>query len=93
MSGAPIIERHDVVPEARQDRDDEQEQHERGVHREELVVDVLAEELDARDRPARTRTTSARMPPTKKKTNELIRYRIPIFLWSVVVSHSYRPLR
>ena len=29
----------------------------------------------------------------KKKTNELTRYRIPIFLWSVVVSHSYRPLR
>ena len=29
----------------------------------------------------------------KKKTNELIRYMIPIFLWSVVVSQSYRPLR
>ena len=26
-------------------------------------------------------------------TNELARYRIPIFLWSVVVSQSYRPDR
>src|SRR5437762_12668047 len=34
------------------------------------------------------------MPPTTKKPRELIRYRIPIFLWSVVVSHprSRRPL-
>ena len=48
MSGAPIMERHDVVPEARQHRDDEQEDHHRGVHREQLVVDVLVgEELEA----------------------------------------------
>ena len=43
------LERHDVVPEADQHRDDEQEDHHRPVHREELVVDVLVgEELDAR---------------------------------------------
>ena len=29
----------------------------------------------------------------KKKMNELTMYRIPIFLWSVVVTHSYSPLR
>ena len=33
------LERHDVVPEARQHRDDEQEDHHRPVHREELVVE------------------------------------------------------
>ena len=33
------------------------------------------------------------MPPMKKNTNELMTYRIPIFLWSVVVSHSYSALR
>ena len=32
------------------------------------------------------------MPPKKKKKNELTTYRIPIFLWSVVVSHAYREL-
>jgi hypothetical protein len=39
------------------------------------------------------RTTSTISPAMKKKTNELIRYMIPIFLWSVVVSQAYRPLR
>ena len=38
------------------------------------------------------RTTSAIDPAMKKKTNELIRYMIPIFLWSVVVSQAYRPV-
>ena len=33
-------ERHDVVREARQDRDDEQEDHRGGVHREQLVERV-----------------------------------------------------
>jgi hypothetical protein len=41
------LERDEVVPEARQDRDDEQEQHERGVHRERLVVEGLVHELEA----------------------------------------------
>ena len=35
-----------------------------------------------------SRTIRARMPPEKKKIIELIRYRIPIFLWSVVVRYS-----
>src|SRR5437667_7189862 len=39
------------------------------------------------------RMSSARTPPTTKKMNELIRYMIPIFLWSVVVSHTRRPRR
>ena len=34
------------------------------------------------------RTTRARMPAAKKNANELTMYRIPIFLWSTVVSHS-----
>ena len=29
----------------------------------------------------------------KKKTNELMTYRIPIRLWSVVVSQAYSPVR
>jgi hypothetical protein len=33
------------------------------------------------------------MPPARKKRIELIKYMIPIFLWSVVVSHAYRPPR
>ena len=37
------------------------------------------------------RTPMASRPARKKKMNELTTYRIPIFLWSVVVSHSYRP--
>ena len=28
------------------------------------------------------------MPAAKKNANELTMYRIPIFLWSTVVSHS-----
>ena len=43
------LERHDVVAEARQDRDHEQEQHERGVHRERLVVERLVHELQPGD--------------------------------------------
>jgi hypothetical protein len=39
------LERDGVVPEAREDRDDEQEQHEAGVHREGLVVEGLVDEL------------------------------------------------
>ena len=42
------LERHDVVREARQGRDDEQEQHDRPVHRERLVERVLVDELEAR---------------------------------------------
>src|SRR5207247_9772933 len=34
------------------------------------------------------RMRRAKTPPTTKKPIELIRYRIPIFLWSVVVSHD-----
>src|SRR2546422_5964969 len=30
----------------------------------------------------------AKIPPTTKKVIELIKYRMPIFLWSVVVSHD-----
>src|SRR5437867_4515477 len=36
---------------------------------------------------------SASTPPITKNENELIRYRIPIFLWSVVVSHDINPAR
>jgi hypothetical protein len=42
------LQRHDVVPEAGQDRDDEQEDHGGAVHGEQLVVALLAEELGAR---------------------------------------------
>ena len=87
------LERHRVVPEARQDRDDEQEQHEAGVHRERLVVELASSTIWSPGCASSRRTTSARRPPAKKKTSELIRYRIPIFLWSVVVSHAYRPPR
>ena len=34
------------------------------------------------------RTTSARIPAAKKKRKLLTMYRIPIFLWSTVVSQS-----
>ena len=44
------LERHDVVPEARQHRDHEQEDHERGVHREQLVVAEVGHELEAGQR-------------------------------------------
>src|SRR5437763_5481549 len=30
----------------------------------------------------------AKIPPITKKANELTKYRMPIFLWSVVVSHD-----
>ncbi len=40
-------QRHDVVAEAGQDRDDEQEQHQRGVDRERLVVLGVGQELEA----------------------------------------------
>ena len=45
--GRADLERHDVVAEARQHRDDEQEDHERGVHREDLVVGLIRHELQA----------------------------------------------
>ena len=38
-------------------------------------------------RASSARMTSARTPPTMKKANEVIRYSVPIVLWSVVVSH------
>ena len=41
-------QRHEVVPEAREDRDDEEEDHRRAVHREELVVGVLGDEVVVR---------------------------------------------
>ena len=44
------LERDDVVAEARQHRDHEQEDHERGVHREELVVGRVRQELESRRR-------------------------------------------
>src|SRR2546427_520454 len=35
----------------------------------------------------------AKIPPTTKKVIELIKYKMPIFLWSVVVSHHASPPR
>src|SRR5688500_1270623 len=37
------------------------------------------------------RSSSASTPPMMKKTNEVTPYRIPIRLWSTVVSHDTRP--
>ena len=34
------------------------------------------------------RISSAKMPPTRKKPKAVVMYIAPIFLWSVVVSHS-----
>ena len=42
------LERHDVVREAGQDRHHEQEDHDRAVHREGLVVGPLVQELETR---------------------------------------------
>lgn len=39
-------------------------------------------------RASSARSNSASTPPTMKKPNEAIRYRCPIFLWSVVVSQE-----
>ncbi len=39
-------------------------------------------------RASSARMRSAMTPPTQKKTNDVIRYRLPIFLWSVVVIQS-----
>ncbi|KEF07505.1 hypothetical protein DF17_08105 [Streptomyces rimosus] len=38
-------------------------------------------------RASSARITSASRPPTQKNANEVIRYSVPIVLWSVVVSH------
>ncbi len=43
--GGADHERHEVVPEAGEDRDDEEEDHRRPVDREELVVGVARDEL------------------------------------------------
>ena len=48
--GRADLERHDVVREAGEDRHHEQEDHDRAVHREGLVVGPLVEELEPRDR-------------------------------------------
>ena len=40
------------------------------------------------DQASCERTISARMPPTTMKAIVNMRYIMPIFLWSVVVSHS-----
>ena len=48
------LERDDVVREAGHHRHHEQEDHRRAVHREELVVRLGVQELDARARPARS---------------------------------------
>ena len=60
-------ERHEVVPEAGEDRHDEEEDHRRPVDREELVVAVARDdvllglaELEAHE--------EAMIPPAKKKT-------------------------
>ncbi len=39
------------------------------------------------------RIRSASMPPRMKKANAVVMYSAPIFLWSVVVSHSYTHVR
>jgi hypothetical protein len=47
--------------------------------------------VDRNCRPGRASSALiaiARTPPTRKKQNEVIRYRCPIFLWSVVVSQE-----
>ncbi len=38
-------------------------------------------------RASSARMTRARMPPIRKKANDVPRYSVPIVLWSVVVSH------
>ena len=50
---------------------------------------------DRNCRPGRAssvRISSASRPPKRKKTNEVIRYRVPMALWSVEVSHLTRGL-
>src|SRR5262249_61841310 len=37
------------------------------------------------------RITRAPPPPMMKKTSAVSRYRMPIFLWSTVANHAYRP--
>ena len=48
MSGAPIISGSDVVREPGEDRDDEDEDHQRRVRREEAVVGLRVDDLHAR---------------------------------------------
>lgn len=43
-------------------------------------------------RASSARMTSARMPPTTKNPNDVDRYRVPMVLWSVVVSHAITTL-
>ena len=94
-------QRHEVVTEAGADRDDEEEEHRRGVHREELVVEVLPvlgqpevsphASVLASGVASCVRIRRAISPATTKKNTVVIRYIIPIFLWSVVVIQLHRP--
>ena len=46
--GRADLERHDAVGEADEQRRREQQQHDRAVHREQLVVDLVVDDLQAR---------------------------------------------
>ena len=81
-------QRHEVVAEAGHHRHDEQEDHRRPVHREQLVVVLGGQQRVVRARRAAARISSASTPPSMKKTKVRTRYMIPIFLWSVVVTQS-----
>ena len=89
-SGEPICSGMMHVGEAGEQRRREQQQHDRAVHGEQLVVLLVAHELQARLRqlgPHDQRHEAAE----RKKTNEVIRYRWPMTLWSVDVSQLRRP--
>ena len=69
MSRAPIMQRHEVVAEAREHRRDEEEDHRHAVHREELVVGLGREQALARAAPA-ARACSGRLEPAEEEEDE-----------------------
>ena len=62
-------QRDEVEAHPLHDRHGEEEHHRRAVRREELVVEVGAEEASSRGRASWSRISSARTPPSRKKTN------------------------
>ena len=91
--GRTDLQRHQGVGEAGEQWGGEEQQHDRAVHREQLVELLrVVDDLQA-GAMSSARMTRASTPPNRKKTNEVTKYRFPMTLWSVVVNHCDTPVR
>ena len=74
------LQRHERVREPGEQRRREQEQHDRAVHGEQLVVGARWSSAACPGRVNSARITSAMTPAIRKNANEVIRYMYPITL-------------